>query len=182
MARSTIWRNVDFWPWRSTPATTASEYLEFAEPTLTTRPSFAPGALRPISHKSTPSISILAGICGATVDYLVSRDDIDAKRLGMIGFSMGGIETWLAASVDTRIRVAVPAIGVQSLRWSLEHEQWQGRANTIRAAHEAAARDLGEREVNSRVCKALWTKICPGILDQFDCPEHVASVCRSARC
>jgi dienelactone hydrolase len=106
-----------------------------------------------------------------TVDYVVSRDDVDAKRLGMIGFSMGGIETWLAASVDQRIRVAVPCIGVQSLRWSLDHEQWQGRASTIRAAHEAAAHDLGEPQVNSRVCRALWSKVVPGILDEFDCPS-----------
>ena len=61
-----------------------------------------------------------------TVDYLVSRDDVDPKRIGMLGISMGGIETWLAASVDDRIAVAVPAISVQSFRWSLENEDWQG--------------------------------------------------------
>src|SRR5262249_53298026 len=53
-----------------------------------------------------------------TFDYLTSRPDVDAERIGMIGFSMGGIETWLAAATDPRIRVAVPAIGVQSFRWS----------------------------------------------------------------
>ena len=42
--------------------------------------------------------------------------------------------------------MAVPAIGVQSFRWSLENDKWQGRANTIKAAHEAAAKDLGEAE------------------------------------
>ena len=89
----------------------------------------------------------------------------------MIGFSMGGIETWLAAAVDERVKVAVPAIGVQSFRWSLENDHWQGRANTIKAAHQAAAKDLGEPEVNQKVCRALWNKIIPGILDQFDCPS-----------
>jgi len=105
------------------------------------------------------------------VDYLQSRSDIDAKNLGMIGFSMGGIQTWLAASVDERIKAAVPAIGVQSFRWSLENGQWQGRAKTIKLAHEAAARDLGEPEVNAKVCRALWGKIIPGITEQFDCPS-----------
>lgn len=105
------------------------------------------------------------------VDYLETRHDIDARRLGMIGFSMGGIQTWLAASVDQRIRAAVPAIAVQSFRWSLEHDQWQGRARTIKAAHEAAAHDLGEAKVNRRVCRDLWNKIIPGILEQFDCPS-----------
>lgn len=104
-------------------------------------------------------------------DYLETRPDVDAKNLGMIGFSMGGIQTWLAASVDERIKVAVPAIAVQSFRWSLEHEQWQGRANTIKAAHMQAAKDLGESAVNQKVCRTLWTKIIPGILDDYDCPS-----------
>jgi dienelactone hydrolase len=106
-----------------------------------------------------------------TADYLASRDDIDGDRLGMIGFSMGGIQTWLAAAVDERIKVAVPAIGVQSFRWSLENDRWQGRAGTIRKAHDAAAQDLGEAMVNQKVCRALWNKVVPGILEQFDCPS-----------
>jgi dienelactone hydrolase len=106
-----------------------------------------------------------------TVDYLGTRADVDADRIGMIGFSMGGIETWLAATVDERVKVLVPAIAVQGFRWSLENDRWQGRANTIRAAHEAAARDLGEKAVNQKVCRALWNKVIPGILDRFDCPS-----------
>jgi dienelactone hydrolase len=106
-------------------------------------------------------------------DYLETRDDVDADRLGILGISMGGIETWLAAAVDTRYRVAVPAIAVQSFRWSLDHDKWQGRANTIKAAHEAAAKDLGEDKVNAKVCKALWDKVIPGMLDEFDCPSMI---------
>jgi dienelactone hydrolase len=105
------------------------------------------------------------------LDVLSAREDIDAKRLGMIGFSMGGIETWLAAAVDDRVRAAVPAIGVQSFRYSLEHDEWQGRANTIKEPHAVAARDLGEPMVNQRVCRALWNKVIPGILEEFDCPS-----------
>lgn len=107
------------------------------------------------------------------VDYLQTRDDIDPKRIGMYGVSMGAIEIWLAASVDDRIRVVVPAIGVQSLRWTLEHDVWQGRAGTIQGAHEAAAKDLGEPKVTAKVCRALWNKVVPGILDQFDCPSMI---------
>jgi dienelactone hydrolase len=106
-----------------------------------------------------------------TLDYLESRPEVDARRIGMIGFSMGGIQTWLAAAVDERVAVAVPAIGVQSFRWSLDHEQWQGRARTITSAHEAAAKDLGEPKINAKVCQVLWNKIVPGITDQFDCPS-----------
>ncbi len=108
-----------------------------------------------------------------TLDYLQSRRDVDPKRIGMIGTSMGGIETWLAAAVDERVAVAVPAIGVQSFRWSLENEKWQGRAKTIGPAHQAAAADLGESAVNARVCRILWNKILPGILGPFDCPSMI---------
>lgn len=108
-----------------------------------------------------------------TLDYLETRADVDGDRLGMIGFSMGGIQTWLAAAVDERVKVAVPAISVQSFRWSLENDAWQGRANSIRAVHQAAAADLGEPNVNARVCRELWNKVIPGMLDQFDCPSMI---------
>lgn len=107
------------------------------------------------------------------VDYLETRDEVDAKRIGMIGFSMGGIQTYLAASVDERIKVSVPAIAIQSFRWSLENDKWQGRANTIKQAHEQARKDLGEPAVNQKVCRALWNKIVPGILSDYDCPSMV---------
>lgn len=106
-----------------------------------------------------------------TTDLLAKREDIDAAKLGMIGFSMGGIQTWLAAAVDERIKVAVPAIAAQSFRWSLENDQWQGRANTIKLAHETAAKDLDEEKVNQKVCRELWNKVIPGITEQFDCPS-----------
>jgi dienelactone hydrolase len=108
-----------------------------------------------------------------TLDYLETRADVDPKRIGMFGISKGGIETWLAAAVDDRVAVAVPAIAVQSFRWSLENGQWQGRARTIDATHRAAAGDLDEPEVNARVCRALWDKVIPGILGPFDCPSMI---------
>ena len=101
----------------------------------------------------------------------VLQDGNPKRKVGMMGISMGGIQTWLAASVDDRVSVAAPLIGVQSFKWSLENDKWQGRANTIRAAHEAAAKDLGEPMVNRRVCRELWSKVIPGILDDFDCPN-----------
>jgi dienelactone hydrolase len=105
------------------------------------------------------------------LDVLESREGVDPKRIGMMGISMGGIQTWLAASVDDRVAVAAPLIGVQSFKWSLENDKWQGRANTIKAAHDAAAKDLGEPMVNKKVCRELWSKVIPGILDDFDCPN-----------
>ncbi len=109
-------------------------------------------------------------------DYLQSRADVDGNRLGILGFSMGGIETWLAAGGDERYRVVVPAISVQSFRWSLTHGQWQGRANSINVAHAEAAKDLEQPAVNARTCRLLWGKVISGILGEFDCPEMLRAI------
>ena len=37
------------------------------------------------------------------VDYLATRDDVDARRIGLTGISKGGIETYFTAAVDKRI-------------------------------------------------------------------------------
>ncbi|MEW6354768.1 MAG: acetylxylan esterase [Planctomycetota bacterium] len=41
------------------------------------------------------------------VDYLVSRPDVDADRLGTLGLSMGSTMAWWVAALDTRIKVCV---------------------------------------------------------------------------
>ncbi len=106
-----------------------------------------------------------------TIDYLETRPEIDPARIGLFGISKGGIETWLAGSVDQRVKVAVPAISVQSFRWSLDHEAWQGRAATISVPHRVAANDRKEKDVTRATCEALWEKIIPGILGPLDCPS-----------
>jgi dienelactone hydrolase len=41
------------------------------------------------------------------IDYLVSRPDVDADRLGTMGISMGSTMAWWVAALDPRIRVCV---------------------------------------------------------------------------
>jgi len=106
-------------------------------------------------------------------DYLVTRADVKADRIGMAGISMGGIETWMAASVDARIKVAVLDIAAQSFSWSLDNDRWQGRVHTIQNAHLQAAKDLGDSVLDKRNVKALWDKLVPGITGEFDCPSMV---------
>lgn len=106
-------------------------------------------------------------------DYLITRPDVQPDRIGMTGISMGGIQTWMAASVDKRIKVSVPIIAAQSFKWSLENDRWQGRAGTIREAHEQVAKDLRHTGVNRDNVKVLWDKIIPGITDKFDCPSMI---------
>jgi hypothetical protein len=64
-------------------------------------------------------------------------------------------------------------IAAQSFKWSLDNERWQGRAKTIWAAHEQAAKDLGDTAVNKKNVNALWDKLLPGILNEFDCPSMI---------
>ena len=48
------------------------------------------------------------------IDYLASRPDVDAARIGCTGVSLGGMHTWLLAALDARIACAAPLIGVQA--------------------------------------------------------------------
>jgi dienelactone hydrolase len=41
------------------------------------------------------------------VDYLVSRSDVDARRIGTLGISMGSTMAWWLAALDPRIQVCV---------------------------------------------------------------------------
>ena len=50
------------------------------------------------------------------VDYLVSRSDVDATKIGITGRSGGGAYSWYAAAIDQRIQVAVPVAGITDLR------------------------------------------------------------------
>jgi dienelactone hydrolase len=42
-----------------------------------------------------------------TVDYLASRPEVDGRRLGCVGLSVGGYRSFLLAALDQRIKVAV---------------------------------------------------------------------------
>jgi dienelactone hydrolase len=50
-----------------------------------------------------------------TVDYLASRPEVDARRLGCVGLSVGGYRSFLLAALDQRIRVAVDVGWMSSL-------------------------------------------------------------------
>lgn len=44
------------------------------------------------------------------IDYLSTRTEIDADRLGAIGFSMGGMMTFILSAVEPRIKVSVASV------------------------------------------------------------------------
>lgn len=105
------------------------------------------------------------------LDYLETREDVDARRIALIGFSKGGMETYLTAAVDTRVVVAIPFIGVQSFRWALEHDSWQSRVGTFQAAINTAAKDEGIAEIKADFVRRFYERVMPGIADRFDGPQ-----------
>jgi dienelactone hydrolase len=104
------------------------------------------------------------------VDYLKTRKDVDPKRIGLIGISKGGIETYFAAAVDKRIAVAVPCIGMQSFRWALENNEWQSRVGTIQGAFDTIAHDAGVTNADAAFARKFYDRIVPGIYSEFDGP------------
>jgi dienelactone hydrolase len=110
------------------------------------------------------------------VDYLSTRDDVDPTRIGLIGISKGGIETYLAAAADTRIAVAVPCIGVESFRWALDNHDWQGRIGTIQNAFDTIAKENGVAKPDSAFVQKFYDRVVPGIYSEFDGPQMLALI------
>jgi dienelactone hydrolase len=110
------------------------------------------------------------------VDYLSTRDDVDANRIGLIGISKGGIETYLAAAADPRIAVAVPCIGVESFRWALDNNDWQGRIGTIQPAFDTIAKENSVTQPDSAFVQKFYDRVVPGIYSEFDGPGMLALI------
>jgi dienelactone hydrolase len=110
------------------------------------------------------------------VDYLSTRDDVDASRIGLIGISKGGVETYLTAAIDQRISVAVPCIGMQSFSWALKNNDWQGRIGTIQNAFDAIAKSEGVTKPDSAFVQKFYDRVAPKIYSEFDGPEMLALI------
>ncbi|MCC2672419.1 MAG: hypothetical protein K0Q72_4891 [Armatimonadetes bacterium] len=112
----------------------------------------------------------------AALDYLQTRPDVDGDRIGMLGISMGGMNTYLTAAVDPRVKVAVPCIGVTSFGYQVEHGLHAARCATLPRFHQVVAESLGETEVTPRVARAAWDKVLPGITGKLDCPRLLEAI------
>lgn len=105
------------------------------------------------------------------IDYLETRPEVDARRIGLTGISKGGIETYLTAAVDPRVTVAVPCIGVQSFGWALDHDAWQSRIGTIQLAVDTAAKESGNAKVDADFIRKFYARVAPGLDGKFDGPR-----------
>lgn len=106
------------------------------------------------------------------IDYIGTLPNADASRIGAIGFSKGGMELYLAAAVDQRIKASVPCIGVQSFQWALDNDSWQSRAGTFQTALDAAAKQENS-PADAKFLKHFYDKVAPGIYTDFDGPAMV---------
>jgi len=59
------------------------------------------------------------------IDYLETRDDIDAKRIGVHGYSMGGMMAFLLTGVEPRVKAAVSHV---TWNWDVETPKYQAIA------------------------------------------------------
>ena len=97
------------------------------------------------------------------IDYLQTRPDVDGQRIGLMGISKGGIETWLTAAADTRVAVAIPCISVQSFNWGLEHDAWHNRIGTVKRGFDAAAKSAGVDKPDADFVRRFYDRLLPGI-------------------
>jgi cephalosporin-C deacetylase-like acetyl esterase len=107
------------------------------------------------------------------IDYLQTRDDVDAAHIGLYGVSKGGIEAYLAAAVDTRIAAVVPCISVESFKWAVDNNQWKPRVETFQKAFDNAAKAAGVTTPDSAFVSRFYARVMPGIQDEFDGPSMV---------
>jgi dienelactone hydrolase len=107
------------------------------------------------------------------IDYLQTRDDVDANRIGLYGVSKGGIETYLTAAMDPRVAVAVPCIGLESFKWALDNNDWQVRISTVQGAFDRLAKENGIASPGTDFVRVFYSKLVPGIDGEFDGPQLV---------
>ena len=56
------------------------------------------------------------------LDYLASRPEVDASRIGVTGMSMGATRAWWLMALDERIKTGVPICCLTRGRNLIEHE------------------------------------------------------------
>ena len=84
---------------------------------------------------------------GAAIDWLESREDVDASRLGFYGVSLGGYYAVRVAAHEPRVKATIELAGTYSLA-----DNWENRSSLSRAAFQkrSGARDDAEAKERGR--------------------------------
>ena len=75
------------------------------------------------------------------IDYIATRPEVDAKRIGMIGLSFGGTMTTFASALDRRVKAAVISGYLSTIADALGD---RGRGNTCGSQFLFGLRAIGE--------------------------------------
>jgi len=65
------------------------------------------------------------------IDYLETRPEIDADRIGMTGRSGGAAMTWFTAAVDPRVKVAAPVMGISTYAANVQLNTQRGHCDCM---------------------------------------------------
>lgn len=65
------------------------------------------------------------------IDYLISREDVDAKRIGVTGISGGGAATFWIAAADERVAAAAPVSGMADLESYIPNRTINGHCDCM---------------------------------------------------
>lgn len=68
-------------------------------------------------HPKSNNWYLLTLGCRRGLTFLEQQPEVDAQRLGVHGYSMGGNLTMYVAGTDSRVKAAVPAVGGAGWRW-----------------------------------------------------------------